>query len=168
MLADKGYILTGLFFRPDLIDHVFWADHQDNAFFPILYFASLLSRGSCAYIDRSLVHHTVDNLCHWEAWGSTQRAQQQRLCRDFLTAIFLVHSYVKRTAGFKDKLNLWIPVFTAYRNRLVEMRKTIWAAPAVSIPPMLWMNALFLIAFSAFTYFSFRTNFDGFTGRATR
>lgn len=166
-LADKGYILTGLFFRPDHIDHIFWANHEDNAFFPILYFASLLCRGSCVYIDRPLVHHTVGNLCHWEAWGCTQRAQQQRLCRDFLAAIFLVHRYIKQESSLQSRIKLWRPTISAYRNRLVEMRKTVWGAPKSCIPASLWLNPLFLIAFSSFLYFSARTGFDYVEQRAS-
>lgn len=166
-LADKGYILTGLFFRPDHVDYTFWTNHEDNAFFPILYFTSLLCRGDCAYIDRSLVHHTVGNLCHWEAWGSTQTTQQQRLCRDFLTAIFLAHSYVKQKSMFQDRIKLWRPVISAYRNRLVEMRKTVWGAAKQCIPATLWLNPLFLIAFSAFAYFTARTSLNVFAERSS-
>jgi glycosyltransferase involved in cell wall biosynthesis len=166
--ADKGYILTGLFFRPDVVDHDFWAKHEDNAFFPVLYFASLLCRGNCAYVDRALVHHTVGNVCHWEAWGSTQRAQQQRLCKDFLDAIFLVHGYVKKKSMIQDRMKLWRPAISAYRNRLVEMRKTVWGAPELCIPAYLWFNLLFLIAFSAFAYFSARTRLQYVNKRASR
>ena len=125
--ADKGYILTGLFFRPDLVDHSFWSFHEHNAFFPILYFASLLSMGDCSYVDRPLVHHTVDNLCHWEAWGMTFREQQQRLCRDFLSAVHLVHGYVKPNIMLLERYNLWIPKIITNRNRIVEMLKVVSA-----------------------------------------
>ena len=157
-LADKGYILTGLFFRPDLVDQEFWARYESNAFFPILYFASLLNRGSCIYFDKPLVHHTVFNLCHWEAWGATTQAQQERLCRDFLAAISLVYRYLKpRCRSLKDRILLWPPAVRAYRRGLVEMKGCVWHAPLRCIPKALWLEPRFLIAFSGFLYFSVRT-----------
>lgn len=157
-LADQGYILTGLFFRPDLIDHTFWEKHESNAFFPVLYFATLLSRGSCLYLERPWVRHTVANLCHWQAWGSTKRAQQQRLCRDFLTAISLVHGYLTpRCRSLKERLLLWPPAIKAYRRRLIEMRTWVWQSPGKCIPVLLWLNPLFLFAFVGFLYFSLRS-----------
>jgi hypothetical protein len=165
-LADKGYILTGLVFRPDRVDQNFWCRHQENAFFPILYFASLLCRGSCQYLDRPLVHHTVLNHCYWETWGATPIQQQQRLCRDFLTALHLVHGYLKpRCASQAERVLLWQPLVRAYLDRLVEMRWTVLAAPLSCIPRKLWMDVLFLLAFSRYVYFMVRTGRCGTSHR---
>ncbi|MEO1002599.1 MAG: glycosyltransferase family 2 protein [Cyanobacteria bacterium J06638_7] len=157
-IADEGYILTGLFFRPGLVDQAFWGRHQENAFFPILYFASLLIRGSCLYLDQPLVHHTVFNHCHWQAWGNTVVQQQQRLCRDFLLAIRLVHCYLRPHCGsLAVRLSLWPAAVRAYRDRLVEMRMRVWDAPMRCIPWRLWLDPLFLVAFCAYVYFMART-----------
>ena len=162
-LVDKGYILTGLFFRPRLVDHGFWAKHQSNAFFPILYFASLLDRGASLYLDRPLVHHTVLNRCHWEAWGATAVEQQQRLCRDFLEALYLVHGYLKpRCGSWPERLSLWPALVRAYRDRLVEMRQYVRAYPRRCIPWWLWLDPLFLLAFSGYGYFMVRTYWGGY------
>lgn len=156
-LADQGYILTGLFFRPEHIDQAFWAENEDNAFFPVLYFASLLCGGSCIYLDRPLIHHTVFNLCHWDAWGNTTQAQQERLCRDFLMAISLVHTYLlPRCQSTLEKIRLWRPAIKAYRNRLIEMRAYVWPTPSRCIPKILWTDPRFLLAFILFAYFSIR------------
>jgi hypothetical protein len=158
-LADKGYILTGLFFRPEYVDQAFWSQNESNAFFPVLYFASLLCRGSCVYLDRPLVHHTVFNTCHWDAWGSSTQAQHERLCRDFLIAISLVHRYLlPQCRSMAERIKLWHPAIIAYRNRMIEMRNYVWRSPARCIPGKLWLNPRFLVAFMLFSYFSIRAS----------
>lgn len=156
-LADQGYILTGLFFRPELVDQAFWAENESNAFFPVLYFATLLCRGSCIYLDRALVHHTVLNTCHWEAWGNSTQAQQERLCRDFLLAISLVHEYLlPQCKSVLERIKLWKPAIIAYRNRMVEMKSYVWHSPERCIPRQLWIDPRFLLGFMLFAYFSVR------------
>ena len=105
-LAEAAYILSGYFFRPDCVDVRLWRQHIHNAFFPIIYCASILRTGATLYLDQPLVHHTTQNLCHWEAWGASDQAQQQRLCHDYLEALAVVSKLCRPGAlSLKQRFN---------------------------------------------------------------
>jgi len=122
-LADKAYILTGLFF-PRFVDQEFLGEkYASNAFFPILYFAAFSPR-YCIY-SITLVQSHCFYLCHWRSLGrDAAQAQQERLVRDFLAAISLVYRYLECSVcrSLKDRILLWPPAMQAYRRRLVEMK----------------------------------------------
>jgi hypothetical protein len=88
--AGNGFILTGLFMKPEKIDYGLWQANLPNAFFPIIYFGALLQVESVAYRNRNWFRHTVLNLCHWDAWGSTERLRLVRLCHDYLEVLALL------------------------------------------------------------------------------
>ena len=86
----NAFILTGLVFRPALVDFTLWHRHIDNAFFPLFYYASVASSSNIKFLYRKWFHHTCNNICHWESWGDTRLQQYSRLHSDYLTAIVLI------------------------------------------------------------------------------
>lgn len=86
----NAFILTGLFFRPSLVDFSFWRENQENAFFPLLYYSSVSMLSDVKYLNRKWLHHTCLNLCHWEAWGRSDIQRNIRLHRDYMRALTLV------------------------------------------------------------------------------
>lgn len=85
----NGFILTGLFFKPKLIDFHLWNDYIENSFFPIIYFADLLLKYDCVFINQNWFVHTVLNKCHWESWGKTEKSVLARLYVDYIIAVTL-------------------------------------------------------------------------------
>lgn len=83
----NGFILTGLFFKPKLINFDLWNDNIDNSFFPVLYFFDLLLKHDCFFVNRNWFVHTVLNECHWEAWGKTDYEKRIRLYTDYMKVI---------------------------------------------------------------------------------
>lgn len=83
----NGFILTGLFFRPKLINFNLWDENIDNSFFPVIYFFDLLLKQDCLFVNRNWFVHTVLNECHWEAWGKTDYEKRIRLYIDYMKAI---------------------------------------------------------------------------------
>ncbi len=81
-----GFVLTGLFFRPNLINFSLWDLHIENAYFPIIYFGDLVRCRRSLFLNRNWFHHTVLNECHWECWGTTERARKIRTYADALEA----------------------------------------------------------------------------------
>lgn len=99
----NAFILTGLFFKPSLVDFCFWRSHQDNAFFPLLYYASVSIASDTRFLHAKWLHHTCDNLCHWDAWGSSKLQQNTRLHLDYLQVLILIaHKYP--SLGVIDRL----------------------------------------------------------------
>lgn len=82
-----GFILTGLFFQPRLINVPLWDRHIENSFFPVIYFADLLIRYKCLFVSDNWFVHTVLNECHWESWGATEKSRCIRLYRDYMQAV---------------------------------------------------------------------------------
>jgi hypothetical protein len=164
-LAECAYILSGYFFRPDCVDFGLWHQHIRNAFFPIIYCASIISIGSTFYLDQSLVHHTTQNQCHWEAWGASDQAQQIRLCHDYLESLAVVSDYNSRQyRGLKDQIRGHQARSRAYIRRLIEKQAIVLANPAPCIPRRLWLDPAFLQALAGFLYFMLRTNPSMLTG----
>ena len=85
----NGFILTGLFFKPKLINFQLWNDNIENSFFPIIYFADLLLRYDCIFVNQNWFVHTVMNKCHWESWGENEKAILARLYVDYINAVTL-------------------------------------------------------------------------------
>ncbi|QNI83320.1 glycosyl transferase 2 family protein [Synechococcus sp. RS9907] len=106
----NAFILTGLFFRPALIDFSLWRTHIDNAFFPLFYYASISASNEVKFLDRKWFHHTCNNICHWESWGDTRFQQYSRLHSDYLKALLLIaHKYSPRNSpdSFRCIKYLW-------------------------------------------------------------
>jgi hypothetical protein len=158
-LAECAYILSGYFFRPDCVDFSLWREHVENAFFPIIYCASIITTGCTFYLDQSLVHHTTQNQCHWEAWGASDRAQQIRLCHDYLESLAIAsHYYSHFPRSFKDQMRAQQERTKAYIRRLIEKQTVVLADPKSCIPRRLWLDPAFLQALVRFLYFMLRTN----------
>jgi glycosyltransferase involved in cell wall biosynthesis len=158
-LAECAYILSGYFFRPDCVDLGLWRQHIENAFFPIIYCASIIRTGSTFYLDQSLVHHTSQNLCHWEAWGASDRAQQIRLCHDYLESLAIVSEYTRsQYRGLRDQIRGYQERSKAYIKRLIEKQSVVVANPIPCIPRRLWLDPAFIQALAGFLYFMLRTN----------
>lgn len=85
-----GFILTGLFFKPQLINYSLWNNYIENSFFPVIYFADLLGRYKCLFVSDNWFIHTVLNECHWESWGGTEKSRYIRLYRDYMQAVSIV------------------------------------------------------------------------------
>lgn len=158
-LAEGAYILSGYFFRPDCIDYNLWRQHVHNAFFPILYCASILQTGATFYLDQPLVHHTTQNQCHWQAWGASDQAQQIRLCHDYLQALAIVSRYRRpQKASRSDRSSAQRERARAYGQRLIEKREVVLADLRRSVPRSLWRDPAFLQAFGGYLYFLLRTS----------
>jgi hypothetical protein len=158
-LAEGAYILSGYFFRPDCVDFDLWRQHIGNAFFPIIYSASIMKTGSTLYLNQSLVHHTTQNLCHWQAWGESDQAQQVRLCHDYLESLAIVSGYGRsRNRSLGDRVHTHQQRMKSYNKRLIEKRDVVLADLGKSIPLRLWVDPAFLQAFVRFLYFIFRTD----------
>jgi hypothetical protein len=113
----NAFILTGLFFRPSLVNFPFWRANQENAFFPLIYYASISISSDVKYLNRKWLHHTCDNLCHWEAWGSSDLQRNTRLHQDYLRALILVaHAYP--AGGVADRLQHAKYLCQAFLNQL--------------------------------------------------
>lgn len=145
--CHAGFILTGLFFRPALIDFQLWERHGDNAFFPVIYFARLLSCGPVMFLDRNWFHHTVMNECHWERWGATEYLRQARLFTDFLLAdeVALTAS-LREVRGFRRSLRLRILGSENYYSSLCQSPRFGWRH-FMFIPAHLWLQPAFLTAY---------------------
>lgn len=91
-LCSNFFILSGLVVKRSSINFEVWASHIDNAFFPIIFGCSALQEGIVLFLKEPLVHHTVLNVCHWEAWGATYQERHLRLAQDFFQAFSVVAS----------------------------------------------------------------------------
>jgi glycosyltransferase involved in cell wall biosynthesis len=83
----NGFVLTGLFFNPKLINFKLWDENIENGFFPVIYFADLLMNYECLFINRNWFVHTILNECHWDSWGATEQARISRLYKDYMRAV---------------------------------------------------------------------------------
>jgi len=118
--CEDGFILTGFIFRPAYFARKEWSENIGNAFFPVINFGIILSRYSLLYVDRNWFHHTVLNVCHWEAWGEDQFIQRKRLYRDYMDAVsILARSLISYGISSKSKISI---VWYEYSNYLSQFR----------------------------------------------
>lgn len=158
-LAEGAYILSGYFFRPDCIDYGLWHQHLANAFFPIIYCATILQKGATYYLDQPLVHHTTQNECHWHAWGASDQAQQTRLCHDYLESLAIVSHYGHRQhRSLTSRIQAHLERARSFGQRLIEKRYVVRSDLNNSVPKRLWQDPAFLQAFGGFLYFILRTS----------
>lgn len=151
--AENGFILTGLFVKPEQIDFALWKKFLPNAFFPIIYFGALLQSCPVAYRKRNWFSHTVFNLCHWESWGSNEKLQQARLCRDYLNAISIIRSRSLRASP----LRLWPKIiflsFKWYRAQINGYSQYLDLRSMLScLPKHLYAQPDFLMACTPFLW----------------
>lgn len=149
--CKNGFVLTGLFVRPKLIDYGLWRRHADNAFFPVIYFGALLMDSKVLFINRNWFVHVVFNKCHWEAWGSTELRQLKRLFFDYLDA-FTIVSDLGRSL---DPLMLIAgggssPLISGYYEELMAAAPRIGRSFLMHIPSRLWLRPAFLLALLLF------------------
>jgi len=116
---ENGFILTGLFFNPKLINFKIWDDHIDNSFFPVIYFADLLLNYESLFIDKNWFVHVVNNECHWDSWGKTEQQRTLRLYNDYLKAVALSSEQaLSRESGIASNLALLKQEFICYKRQM--------------------------------------------------
>jgi len=121
-----GFILTGLFFQPRLVNVSLWEKNTANSFFPVIYFSDLLAKHKCAFFPENWFVHTVLNECHWEAWGSTERIRKLRLYRDYMEAVSIA-----ATAAFKQSRGLFSHFALLYAETQLYRRQMRYSFPLI-------------------------------------
>lgn len=116
---DNGFILTGLFFNPKLINFQLWDDRIENSFFPVIYFADLLLNHECLFVNQNWFIHTVNNECHWDSWGKTEQQRLSRLYHDYMKAVALsAEKSLDRESGIVPTLELLKQEFLCYKQQM--------------------------------------------------
>jgi glycosyltransferase involved in cell wall biosynthesis len=116
---DNGFILTGLFFRPKLINFQLWNENIENSFFPVIYFADLLLNYECLFIKENWFVHTVLNECHWDSWGKTEQGRSSRLYKDYMEAVTLSSQIaLSRASNILQRIYLRKQEFLQYINHM--------------------------------------------------
>lgn len=150
--ADNGFVLTGLFLKPEKLPYPLWKAHFENAFFPVIYLGGLLLEQPVAYRKRRWFHHTVLNLCHWERWGDTDRQRQFRLCHDYLEALqVLRRRSLARCTSPGERKRVHSLASQAYRRQIDGYSQYLPLATLMqAVPRSLWLESDFLQAFRPF------------------
>ena len=130
----NGFILTGLFFRPQIINFQIWDENIENSFFPVIYFADLLSNHHCLFINKNWFIHTVLNECHWDSWGTTEQMRLSRLYKDYMEAVTVsakraslkrsgvllaMHLFKEEVACYQNQIQSTLPNLSK-QNRIVS------------------------------------------------
>lgn len=89
------FILSGVIIKSQDIDFELWNDHLENAYFPLIYSGDLFLRKPSVYWDKSIIHHSVLNECHWESWGRSDAEINLRLFVDFMNAYAVISRKIK-------------------------------------------------------------------------
>lgn len=84
-LCTKGFILTGMVFRPEFTRTFEWDRFNENAYFPVALQYHILQMGGGLRARVKVVIHTVYNETHWHRWGHDASSQRDRLGRDYLS-----------------------------------------------------------------------------------
>lgn len=114
-----GFILTGLFFQPRLINFHLWDQHVENVFFPLIYFSDLLGKHRCLFVHDNWFIHTVLNECHWESWGTTEKARYTRLYKDYMEVVSIAaEEAFSRTSHLIDILLIFIEEVKRYAHQI--------------------------------------------------
>ena len=115
----NGFILTGLFFKPQFINLQLWDENIENSFFPVIYFADLLLNYPCLFINKNWFIHTVLNECHWDSWGTTEQARLSRLYRDYMEAVTISAKRASlKKLNFLDSISLLTEEISCYQNQI--------------------------------------------------
>ncbi len=116
---ENGFILTGMFFNPKLINFKLWEDNIENSFFPVIYFADLLLNNQCLFINKNWFIHTVNNECHWDSWGKTEQQRLSRLYNDYIKAVTLsAKQSLARKSNILVKIGLLKQEFLRYKDQM--------------------------------------------------
>jgi hypothetical protein len=116
---ENGFILTGMFFNPKLINFKLWDKYIENSFFPVIYFADLLLNYECLFINKNWFLHTVNNECHWDSWGKTEQQRISRLYDDYIKAVALSSAQaIARESGILTIVNILKQEFIAYKQQM--------------------------------------------------
>lgn len=117
-----GFVLTGLFFKPALINFPLWDRHIENGFFPVIYFSDLLLKYRNLFVHDNWFIHMVLNECHWESWGATDKARYIRLYRDYMEAVSIAskEAFSRTLFGF-DMLHLFREETDRYKQQILSV-----------------------------------------------
>jgi glycosyltransferase involved in cell wall biosynthesis len=119
LYLGNGFILTGMFFNPKLINFRLWEDYIENSFFPVIYFADLLLNNECLFFDKNWFIHTVNNECHWDSWGKTEQQRLSRLYNDYIKAVTLsAKKSLVRESSILAKIGLLKQEFICYKDQM--------------------------------------------------
>ena len=122
----NGFILTGLFFNPKLINFKLWDENIENGYFPVIYFADLLLKYDCFFIKKNWFIHTVLNECHWDTWGKTQQDRQLRLYNYYMKAVTIsAQRALSIESGIVMKVYLLREEFRNYKRQMNAWSLTI-------------------------------------------
>ncbi len=152
--ADNGFVLTGLFLRPQKINYSLWDSKLENAFFPVIYLGDILLNEPVAYRNRNWFIHTVLNLCHWDRWGKTNQQRQARLCHDYLEALAVLREQSQHrypSSSGKEYRQFSKAITTAYRRQVNGYAQYLDLKSMLrTVPKNLWRQPEFLMAFQPF------------------
>ena len=149
--AGNGFILTGLFIKPEKINYALWQAYLPNAFFPVIYLGALLQVESVAYRNRNWFRHTVLNLCHWNAWGATERLRQVRLCHDYLEALALLRRRSLDACSSKGRSEIHRLSRLAYADQVDTHFQSFRPRELLAVvPKRLFLELDFILAFLPF------------------
>jgi hypothetical protein len=147
----NAFILTGLFFRPALVNLSLWQTHKANSFFPLFYYSSIAISSHVKFLDRKWLHHTCLNLCHWEAWGETDLQRYSRLHSDYLRALVMIaHIYPSTTLRSRLACTkyLWQALVEQLRSYVGPRQRQFVIVLSVSrfsiIPILAFLSILFM------------------------
>lgn len=116
---ENGFILTGMFVNPKFINFELWEDHIENSFFPVIYFADLLLNYESLFVNKNWFVHVVNNECHWDSWGKTERQRTLRLYNDYMKAVAVSSEQaLARESGILKTIDLWKQEFLAYKSQM--------------------------------------------------
>jgi hypothetical protein len=116
---ENGFILTGMFFNPKLINFKLWEDRIENSFFPVIYFADLLLNYESVFINKNWFVHVVNNECHWDSWGKTEQQRLSRLYNDYIKAVKLsAKKSLARESIMLTKIDLLKQEFVCYKDQM--------------------------------------------------
>ena len=122
----NAFILTGLIFRPKLVDAASWLENIDNAFFPLLYYSSIASKSKIKFLNKKWFHHTCLNLCHWESWGASEFQRSLRLHHDYLKALLVLRMSYPPTKRSSQKTKYFLYYRDAIIAQLASYNGPIW------------------------------------------
>ncbi|OYQ63865.1 hypothetical protein B9G53_14760 [Pseudanabaena sp. SR411] len=115
----NGFVLTGLFFNPKLINFQLWDEHIENSFFPVIYFADLLLNYKCLFLNKNWFIHTVLNECHWDCWGKNEQDRLSRLYQDYMMAITIsTQKALAETSDMLTTIRLLKEEFLCYQKQM--------------------------------------------------
>ena len=124
IFSRYGFILTGMFFKPNCSTAI-WKDNIQNGYFPVLFFFTQLITSRSLYLDRNWFSHTVLNVVHWESWGNSKAKQDLKLAKDFLEVYKVMFSYILHNLSFSRLFLLPVYTFVFFILYALQFYRTI-------------------------------------------